>query len=253
MLIAENLRKYFGDVRAVDDVSFRIEEGEIVSLVGSNGAGKTTLVNLISGYLMPDGGKIRFRDNRITHASAYKRIKIGVGRSFQGASLFENATVLDNVRISLFSRYGKIKRGLLPAERYTEITNEAIEILRILNILDKRDLTPKDLSEGDKKVLDVAIAFALKSKLLLLDEPTSGVATGDKFKVMDTILAAIRKENISTLIIEHDMDIVADYSEKVLVMHQGKIIAEGKPEQVMENKQVLEVLFGIGEENASRG
>jgi len=253
MLIAENLRKYFGDVRAVDDVSFRIEEGEIVSLVGSNGAGKTTLVNLISGYLMPDGGKIRFRDNRITHASAYKRIKIGVGRSFQGASLFENATVLDNVRISLFSRYGKIKRGLLPAERYTEITNEAIEILRILNILDKRDLTPKDLSEGDKKVLDVAIAFALKSKLLLLDEPTSGVATGDKFKVMDTILAAIRKENISTLIIEHDMDIVADYSEKVLVMHQGKIIAEGKPDQVMENKQVLEVLFGIGEENASRG
>ena len=253
MLVAENLRKYFGDVRAVDDVSFRIEEGEIVSLVGSNGAGKTTLVNLISGYLMPDGGKIRFRDNRITHASAYKRIKIGVGRSFQGASLFENATVLDNVRISLFSRYGKIKRGLLPAERYTEITNEATEILRILNILDKRDLTPKDLSEGDKKVLDVAIAFALKSKLLLLDEPTSGVATGDKFKVMDTIVAAIRKENISTLIIEHDMDIVADYSEKVLVMHQGKIIAEGKPEQVMENKQVLEVLFGIGEENASRG
>jgi branched-chain amino acid transport system ATP-binding protein len=253
MLIAENLRKYFGDVRAVDDVSFRIEEGEIVSLVGSNGAGKTTLVNLISGYLMPDGGKISFRDNRITHASAYKRIKIGVGRSFQGASLFENATVLDNVRISLFSRYGKIKRGLLPAERYTEITNEAIEILRILNILDKRDLTPKDLSEGDKKVLDVAIAFALNSKLLLLDEPTSGVATGDKFKVMDTIVAAIRKENISTLIIEHDMDIVADYSEKVLVMHQGKIIAEGKPEQVMEDKQVLEVLFGIGEENASRG
>ena len=247
MLIGENLRKYFGDVRAVDDVSFKIEEGEIVSLVGSNGAGKTTLVNLISGYLMPDSGEIIFGDRSITYASAYKRIKIGVGRSFQGPSLFENGTVLDNVRISLFSRYGKIKRGLLPADRYTDITNEAVQILEIFNISEKSNLTPKDLSEGDKKVLDVAIAFALKSKLLLLDEPTSGVATGDKFKVMDTIVSAMRKENISALIIEHDMDIVTDYSDTVLVMHQGKVIAEGKPQEVMENKTVLATLFGIGE------
>ena len=247
MLLAENLRKYFGDVKAVDDVSFGIEEGEIVSLVGSNGAGKTTLVNLISGYLMPDSGKIIFGDSDITYASAYKRIKVGVGRSFQGASLFETATVLDNVRTPLFSRYGKIKRGLLPADRYTDITNEALEILNIFNISDKRDLSPKDLSEGDMKVLDVAIAFALKSKLLLLDEPTSGVATADKFKVMDTIVAAIRKENISTLIIEHDMDIVTDYSDRVLVMHEGKIIAEGKPNEIMESKEVLTTLFGIGD------
>ena len=253
MLVAENLRKYFGDVRAVDNVSFKIEEGQIVSLVGSNGAGKTTLVNLISGYLMPDSGKIIFRETRITHASAYKRIKIGVGRSFQGASLFENATVLDNIRISLFSRYGKIKRGLLPADKYTDVTNEAFEILDTFNISDKSNLTPKDLSEGDKKVLDVAIAFALKSKLLLLDEPTSGVATGDKFAVMDTIISAMRKENISALIIEHDMDIVTDYSDTALVMHLGKIIAEGKPNEIMENKHVLSILFGIGEQNVGRG
>jgi len=247
MLIAENLKKYFGDVKAVDDVNFEIEESEIVSLVGSNGAGKTTLVNLISGYLIPDSGKIIFGDSNITYASVYKKIKIGVGRSFQAASLFENATVLDNVRTSLFSRYGKIKRGLLPADRYTDITNEALEILDIFNISDKKNLSPKDLSEGDKKVLDVAIAFALKSKLLLLDEPTSGVATGDKFKVMDTIVSAIRKENISALIIEHDMDIVTDYSDKVFVMHEGKKIAGGKPAEVMENKNVLTTLFGIGE------
>lgn len=253
MLIAENLKKYFGDVKAVDDVSFEIEKGEIVSLVGSNGAGKTTLVNLISGYLMPDSGKIIFGDSNITYASAYKRIKIGVGRSFQGASLFETAAVLDNVRTSLFSRYGKIKRGFLPADRYTDITNEALEILDIFNISDKKNLSPKDLSEGDKKVLDVAIAFALKSKLLLLDEPTSGVATSDKFKVMDTIVSAIRKENISTLIIEHDMDIVTDYSDKVFVMHEGKKIAEGKPHEVMESRDVLITLFGIGDQDVSRG
>jgi branched-chain amino acid transport system ATP-binding protein len=247
VLLVENLRKHFGDVSAVDDVSFKIEEGEIISLVGSNGAGKTTLVNLISGYLMPDSGKIIFADRSITHASAYKRIKMGVGRSFQGASLFEDGTVLDNIRISLFSRYGKINRGLLPANRYTDITNEALGILDVFNISDKCDLTPKDLSEGDKKVLDVAIAYALKSKLLLLDEPTSGVATGDKFKVMDTILSAMRKENISALIIEHDMDIVTDYSDRVLVMHLGKIIGRGKPDEVMQDKTVLTMLFGIGE------
>jgi len=247
MLIAEDLKKYFGDVKAVDDVSFEIGDGEIVSLVGSNGAGKTTLVNLISGYLMPDTGKITFGDSDITYASVYKRIKVGVGRSFQGASLFETATVLDNVRTALFSRYGKIKRGLLPAERYADIRNEALEILNIFNISDKNNLSPKDLSEGDMKVLDVAIAFALKSKLLLLDEPTSGVATADKFKVMDTIVSAIRKENISTLIIEHDMDIVTDYSDRVLVMHEGKIIAEGKPNEIMESKDVLTTLFGIGD------
>ncbi|MGD8228024.1 MAG: ABC transporter ATP-binding protein [Desulfobacteraceae bacterium] len=246
MLVAENLKKYFGDVRAVDDVSFTIDEGEVVSLVGSNGAGKTTLVNLISGYLVPDSGKIVFGNRTITHASAYKRIKMGVGRSFQGASLFENATVLDNIRISLFSRYGKIKRGLLPANRYRDITSESSEILAIFNISDKSSLTTGDLSEGEKKVLDVAIAFALKSKLLLLDEPTSGVATGDKFKIMDTIVSAVRKENVSTLIIEHDMDIVTDYSDKVLVMHQGRVIARGKPDEVMGSEIVRTTLFGIG-------
>ncbi len=249
---AENLRKYFGDVKAVDEVSFEIEQGEIVSLVGSNGAGKTTLVNLISGYLMPDSGRILFGGRDITYASAYRRIKIGVGRSFQGASLFEAATVLDNVRTPLFSRYGKINRALLPADRYADITTEALEILTVFNISDKSELSPKDLSEGDMKVLDVAIAFALKSKLLLLDEPTSGVATSDKFHVMDTIVSAIRKENISTLIIEHDMDIVTDYSDRALVMHEGKIIAQGKPSEVMESKDVLTTLFGIGDEDAGR-
>jgi len=110
---------------------------------------------------------------------------------------------------------------------------------------DKKNLTPKGLSEGDLKILDIAIAFALKSKLLLLDEPTSGVATNDKFKVMDSIVKAIKKEGISTIIIEHDMDIVSGYSDRVIVMHEGKVIAEGKPNEVMENKEVKATVFGI--------
>jgi branched-chain amino acid transport system ATP-binding protein len=245
MLIVKNLTKRFGGFTAVDDVNLEIKEGEIISIIGTNGAGKTTLVNMISGYLKPDRGTILFSDKDITYASPYIRIKLGVGRSFQLIQLFENSTALDNVRTALFSKYGMIRRGLLPADRYTSVTDEATEILKNFNILDKKNLTPKALSEGDMKILDVAIAFALKSRLLLLDEPTSGVATQDKFKVMDSIVSAIRKEGISTLIIEHDMDIVSGYSDRVIVMHEGKILAQGKPDEIMENREVKATLFGI--------
>jgi branched-chain amino acid transport system ATP-binding protein len=245
MLTIDNLKKHFGFVKAVDNVNLEIKEGEIVSIIGTNGAGKTTLVNLISGYIRPDSGRILFFDKDITYASPYIRIKLGVGRSFQLIQLFGNITVLDNVRTALFSKYGMIRRGLLPADRYSSVTDEAIKILDNFNMSDKKDLTPTGLSEGDLKILDIAIAFALKSKLLLLDEPTSGVATSDKFKVMDSIVSAIKKEGISTLIIEHDMDIVSGYSDRVVVMHEGKIMAEGKPDEVMENKEVKATVFGI--------
>ncbi|MBM4306187.1 MAG: ABC transporter ATP-binding protein [Deltaproteobacteria bacterium] len=245
MLTIDNLKKHFGSVKAVDHVNLKITEGEIVSIIGTNGAGKTTLVNLISGYIKPDSGRILFLDKDITYASPYIRIKLGVGRSFQLIQLFSNCTVLDNVRTALFSKYGMIRRGLLPADRYASVTDEAIKILDSFSMSDKKNLTPKGLSEGDLKILDIAIAFALKSKLLLLDEPTSGVATNDKFKVMDSIVKAIKKERISTLIIEHDMDIVSGYSDRVVVMHEGKVIAEGKPNEVMENKEVKATVFGI--------
>lgn len=245
MLTVDNLKKHFGFVKAVDHINLEIGEGEIVSIIGTNGAGKTTLVNLISGYLKPDGGRILFFDKDITYASPYVRIKLGVGRSFQLIQLFGNSTVLDNVRTALFSKYGMIRRGLLPADRYSSVTDEAIKILDNFNMSDKKDLTPIGLSEGDLKILDIAIAFALKSKLLLLDEPTSGVATSDKFKVMDSVVSAIKREGVSTLIIEHDMDIVSGYSDRVIVMHEGKIMAEGKPDEIMENREVKATVFGI--------
>jgi len=245
LLTVKELNKYFGYFQAVNNVSFEIRGGEIVSIIGTNGAGKTTLVNLISGYIKPDSGRILFFDQDITYISPYKRIQLGVSRSFQLIQLFEKATVLDNVRVALFSKYGMIHKALWPAERYSSIAQEAIAILDNFHLLDKKDQTPKVLSEGDMKVLDVAIAFALKSKLLLLDEPTSGVATYDKFKVMDSIVSVIRKEGISSLIIEHDMDIVSGYSDRVIVMHEGQILAEGKPDEIMANKDVKAAVFGI--------
>lgn len=145
MLTIDNLKKHFGFVKAVDNVNLEIKEGEIVSIIGTNGAGKTTLVNLISGYIRPDSGRILFLDKDITYASPYVRIKLGVGRSFQLIQLFSNSTVLDNVRIALFSKYGMIRRGLLPADRYSSVTEEAIKILDNFNMSDKKNLTPTGL------------------------------------------------------------------------------------------------------------
>lgn len=245
MLNVKNLIKDFGKLRIINSAGFKVKEDEIVSLVGPNGAGKTTLVNLISGHILPTSGEIEFFGHDITFASPYRRIEMGIARNFQITNLFENSTVLDNVRICLFSIYGKIKRGLLPAGHYGKITQEAVDILDLFGIVSKKDLLPPSLSEGDKKILDTAMAFALKSKFLLLDEPTSGVATGDKFKVMDTIVSAIKREKMACMIIEHDMDIVSDYSDRVLVLTEGAIIADGKPAEVMEQDNVKEILFGV--------
>lgn len=245
MLKVNDLIKDFGRTRIINSAAFGVGKDEIVSLVGPNGAGKTTLVNLISGHIMPTSGSIKFFDQDITFASPYRRIKMGIARNFQITNLFEDSTVLDNVRTCLFSVYGKIKKGLLPASHYKTITLEAIDILDVFGIAEKKNLLPPSLSEGDKKILDTAMAFALKSKFLLLDEPTSGVATGDKFKVMDTILSAIKREKMACMIIEHDMDIVSDYSDRVLVLSVGEIIANGKPKEIMEQDNVKEILFGV--------
>jgi branched-chain amino acid transport system ATP-binding protein len=245
MLKVKELIKDFGKVRIINSVEFEVKADEIVSLVGPNGAGKTTLVNLISGHILPTSGIIEFLGQDITFTSPYKRIKMGVARNFQITNLFSDSSILDNVRSCLFSVYGKIKRGFLPANHYRAITQEAIDILDLFGISEKKELFPPSLSEGDKKILDTAMAFALKSKFILLDEPTSGVATGDKFKVMDTIVSAIRREKMACMIIEHDMDIVSDYSDRVLVLSEGEIIADGKPKQVMEQDNVKEILFGV--------
>lgn len=245
MLEVEDLIKDFGKMRVINGASFQLKEGEIVSLVGPNGAGKTTLVNLISGHIKPDAGTIRFFNRDITYAPPHVRIKMGIARNFQITHLFENLTVLDNVRTCLFSINGQLRRFLFPAGHYTRVTQEAMDILGVFNIAGLKDEVAANLSEGDKKILDIAMAFALKSKFLLLDEPTSGVATRDKFKVMDTIISAITKQKMTTLIIEHDMDIVSDYSDRVLVLREGIIMADGKPQEVMKDKEVRATLFGV--------
>lgn len=244
LLQTVDLKRYFGDTRAVDNVNLSIEEGEFVSLVGPNGAGKTSLINVISAMLRPDSGKILFKGDDITRTSITERVKAGIARSFQIVNLFDDLSAFDNVALAIFSRDGKTTHLGSLAHLDHAVTSEADAILDQFGLLSKRDDNARDLAQGERKLLDVALAYALKPKLLFLDEPTSGVSTRDKGQIMDTIASVVRGEDITAVIVEHDMDVVFKYSDRIIVMAQGAILAQGTPDEIRANEQVAMVLLG---------
>jgi branched-chain amino acid transport system ATP-binding protein len=244
LLRTQALKKHFGETRAVDGVDFTVNEGEFLSLVGTNGAGKTTLVNLISAFLLPDSGRIFIGDRDITHASVDERIRAGIARSFQLVNLFDDLTVLDNVALAIFARERKTKRIFALAERDAAVTQEASDLLEQFGIGGKAQAPARDLAQGERKLLDVAVAYALRPKLLFLDEPTSGVSTRDKGQIMDIVSSVVRGGGITAVVIEHDMDVVFKYSDRVVVMHEGRFLADGPPEEIRRNSDVAKYLLG---------
>ena len=244
LLRTERLTKHFGDTRAVDSVAFTVNEGEFLSLVGTNGAGKTTLVNLISAFLSPDSGKIFIAGRDITFAPVDERIRAGIARSFQLVNLFDDLSVLDNVALAIFAREGKTRRIFSLAERDTAVTQEATELLGQFGLGGKAQAFAGGLAQGERKLLDVAVAYALRPKLLFLDEPTSGVSTRDKAQIMDTVSSVVRGGGITAVVIEHDMDVVFKYSARVVVMHEGRFLADGPPEEIRQNRDVATYLLG---------
>ncbi len=244
LLETVHLKRYFGDTRAVDDVSLSVAEGEFVSLVGPNGAGKTSLVNVVSAYLKADSGTILFRGADLTHASVTDRVKAGIARSFQIVNLFDDLSAFDNVALAIFSRQGKTVNLMALAHLDRDVTAEADHVLAQFNLSAKRSELARDLAQGERKLLDVALAYALRPKLLFLDEPTSGVSTRDKGQIMDTIASVVRGEGITAVIVEHDMDVVFKYSDRIVVMHQGAILAQGTPDEIRKNEQVAMILIG---------
>ena len=247
LLMTKNLRKSFGETHAVDDVDFAIEEGEVLSLVGPNGAGKTTLINLISGLIPSDEGTIVFQGNDITEMSINKRIKAGIARSFQIVNLFDQLTTLDNVALTILSREGKTRKFMSLAESDDDVRQEALEILEQFGMKNKRNVEAAGLAQGERKLLDIAVAYSLKPKLLLLDEPTSGVSTREKGGIMDTICSIVRAGSTTAAIVEHDMDLVFKYSDRVVAMALGNILADGTPDEVRENEKVKKILLGTDE------
>ena len=247
LLETRGVVKQFGEFRAVDRVDFRVQEGEVLALIGSNGAGKTTLVNLISGLLRADAGHIIFRGQDVTQQTVHQRIAAGIARSFQLVNLFDQLSALDNVALAIFSRQGKTRKLHALAEADRPVWQEAMDILHVFRMETKARIQAGGLAQGERKLLDVAIAYALKPKLLFLDEPTSGVSTREKAPIMDTISAVVRSEHISAAIIEHDMDVVFSYSDRIVAMHQGTILADGTPDQIRRDEKVLTTLIGTPE------
>ena len=244
LLETHTLRKHFGFLHAVDDVDFTVEPGEVLALIGANGAGKTTLVNLISGLLPADGGRILFQGADIIHLSVYDRIRAGIARSFQIVNLFDHLTTFDNIALSIFSREGKTRKLMSLADKDGAVRQESLEVLTQFGLETKRNVLAGVLSQGERKLLDVAVAYALRPKLLFLDEPTSGVSTREKAPIMDIITSVVRKEQITAVVIEHDMDVVFKYSDRIVVMHQGTILAQGTPDEIRGNEQVSMTLIG---------
>jgi branched-chain amino acid transport system ATP-binding protein len=244
LLQTVDLRKQFGETKACDGVNFVVHEGEFISLVGSNGAGKTSLVNLISAHLTPDSGRILFQGKDITFMTVSERIKAGIARSFQIVNLFDGLTVFDNIALSIFSRDGKAVRIASLADHDEDVRRETLEVLGQFGLRDKTAVLAGGLAQGERKLLDVAVAYALRPKLLFLDEPTSGVSTHEKAQIMDTVSSVVRAGTVTAVVIEHDMDVVFRYSDRIVMMHEGAFLADGTPEQIKANKDVANILLG---------
>jgi branched-chain amino acid transport system ATP-binding protein len=244
LLETRRLTRAFGANRAVDGVDFTVRAGELLALIGSNGAGKTTLVNLISGLVRADSGTIVFGGRDVTRQSIHERIGAGIARSFQLVNLFDQLSVLDNVALTIFARQGKTRRLWSVADRDTAVADEAMQVLGQFGLAPRARTTAAGLSQGERKLLDVAVAYALRPKLLFLDEPTSGVSTREKAPIMDVVTSVVRQEHITAVVIEHDMDIVFTYSDRIVAMHQGGILAEGTPDEIRRNEQVTTTLIG---------
>ena len=245
ILRAENINMSFGMVVAADDVNVVVEPGEFVGIVGANGSGKTTFLNIITGYLTPDSGRILVMNEDATGLASRLVTKLGVARSFQVPQLYTSMTVLEGMLLSLSAAANQSSNFWKPMYRDTW-KSEALETLERFGLDDYANRAVSELPQGGRKLLDIALSFALNPKLLLMDEPTSGVSIEDKFQVMDTLVRVLKEGDITTIFVEHDMEVIQRYGERVLVFDTGRVIADGEPEQVFSDPEVKKTLLGQG-------
>ena len=243
MLEVRDVRKSFGAVTAAKDISVTVPEGAVCSLIGTNGAGKTTFVNMVTGYIRPDSGSIRFNGHDIAGMSPRRITRMGIHRSFQVAQLCNELTVEENMLVANAIHEPKGPSFFRPAHDRSA-RDRVMETLERFKIAEHRDLLIPDLSGGVKKLLDIAMAMAGSTKIMMLDEPTSGVSAEEKFPIMDVVMEALTSAGVTVIFVEHDMDIVTRYSERVLAFYDGTVIADDSPDEVLSDRKVQRYVTG---------
>lgn len=240
VLEARNLNKTFGAVTAASNINVKIEQDSVVGLIGSNGAGKTTFINMVTGYLKPTSGSIHYGEREITGMSPRRITQMGICRSFQIPQLFNNLSVYENLQIGVGIAARSERGGALKADEAGEIET----LIERFNLGGYYSHTAGLLPEGIRKLLDIAMAVAGQPKVLLLDEPTSGVSADEKFRLMDMVMTALKTQGVTVLFVEHDMEIVSRYTQRILAFYEGRIIADDAPEKVLANAEVRRFVIG---------
>ena len=250
-LECREVAKSFGGLQAAKGISFTLAEGEVVGVIGANGAGKTTLLNVISGYLAPDMGSVKLHGMEITGWKPRRIKRQGVGRSFQIPQVFGSSTALENV---MLAEAGALDRGLSWLLPFSDEQRAAaaLELLESFGLQEYSESPTQIMPHGARKLVDIVVALAAKPKLVLLDEPTSGVSADEKDQVMSMLWSTFRREGTTVLFIEHDMDLVERYASRVIALYEGAVIADGAASQVLNESSVIRFIRGAKYAKAAR-
>jgi branched-chain amino acid transport system ATP-binding protein len=245
LLEARNVSKLYGPFRALDDVSLTVNADELLAVVGPNGAGKTTLVNLLTGLTPPSAGDVLFMGQSIAGAGPVALADRGLVRSFQLIEIFPRLTVAQTLAAAVISRQRKRWRAFSRLAADAAVAARVAEVADIFGLRHRLATIAAALSQGEKKLLDVASAFALRPEIILLDEPTSGVSTADKTKIMEILVAAAKRIGLQAIIqVEHDMDIVFGYSHRIIALHQGQVLADAAPKDIQADQRLVDMVVG---------
>ena len=245
LLQTRGVSKHYGPYRALSEVSVSVDDGEFVSIVGPNGAGKTTLVNVVTGLLKPTAGEVRFRDQDIAGIGPVELARRGMARTFQLVNIFPGLTVRETLGVAVASRLRRVRNLFRSFRGDAELHGKVERVAEVLGLKAKLDTKASTLSQGEKKLLDVASAFALAPEIILLDEPTSGVSTGDKHAIMEVLVAAAKAAGVRAIIqVEHDMDLVARYSHRIVALQEGRVLADLPPDAFFTDPALLASVVG---------
>lgn len=246
ILSVRNLEKTFGSVVAARDINVSVPPEQTIGVIGANGAGKTTFVNMITGHLRPSKGTIWFEDREITGRPSREITRLGISRSFQVAQIFPTLTVFENMcaAAAVARSSGSFLTQLTTSITSPMVTSEADAAIDLFRITPHRDALTSTLSQGVRKLLDIAMAVVGSPRVLLLDEPTSGISIEEKFDLMSVVMSALKSRKITVLFVEHDMEIVERFADRVLAFYDGTVIADGPPAQTLANPRVQELISG---------